>query len=59
MAGSSKPECSANVAETVDALRGILAAQLAMLIRVHNRLEESWPDEPADEVGEDWDDLAA
>ena len=48
-----------DVAETVDALRGILAAQLAMLIRVHNRLEESWPDEPADEVGEDWDDLAA
>ena len=47
------------VVETVDALRGILAGQLATLIRVHNRLEESWPEEPSDEIEEDWDDLAA
>lgn len=55
----SESSFTAEVSETIDALRGILASQLATLIRVHNRLEESWPEEPSDEVGEDWDDLAA
>ena len=37
------------LAGVLDALRGILAEQLDTLIRVHNRLEPEWPDEPADE----------
>ena len=37
------------LAGLLDALRGIFAEQLAMLIRVHNRLEPEWPDEPADD----------
>ena len=42
--------------------RSILAEQLATLIRVHNRLENNWPDAPADEETDEdlgWDDLAA
>lgn len=49
-------------AQVLGALRSILAEQLATLIRVHNRLENNWPDAPADEEtdeGLDWDDLAA
>ncbi len=49
-------------AQVLGALRAILAEQLATLIRVHNRLENTWPDAPADEEGDedlDWDDLAA
>ena len=41
----------------LDALREILAEQLATLIRIHNRMEDAWPDEPADE--DEWDDMAA
>ena len=37
------------LAGVLDALRGILAEQLDTLIRVHNRLEPEWPDEPADD----------
>ena len=49
------------VASVLDDLRGLLAEQLDRLIRVHNRLENAWPDEPADHDEDDagWDDLAA
>ena len=48
------------VAQTMDALREILAEQLATLIRVHNRMENAWPEEAADEEDDlGWDDLAA
>lgn len=49
-------------AQVLGALRAILAEQLATLIRVHNRLENAWPEEPADEDADEdlgWDDLAA
>jgi DNA-binding response OmpR family regulator len=49
-------------AQVLGALRSILAEQLATLIRVHNRLENGWPDAPADEETDEdlgWDDLAA
>ena len=50
-------------AQVLGALRSILAEQLATLIRVHNRLENAWPDAPADDEDTDedlgWDDLAA
>ena len=48
---------SDSVGADLDALRDILAEQLATLIRIHNRMEDAWPEEPADE--DDWDDLAA
>ena len=49
-----------SVAQTLDALREILAEQLATLIRVHNRLENNWPEEAVDEDDDlGWDDLAA
>jgi DNA-binding NarL/FixJ family response regulator len=49
-----------SVAQTLDALREILAEQLATLIRVHNRLENNWPEEAVDEEDDlGWDDLAA
>ena len=48
---------SDGVGADLDALRDILAEQLATLIRIHNRMEDAWPDEPADE--DDWDDMAA
>lgn len=49
------------VASVLDDLRGLLAEQLDRLIRIHNRVEQSWPDEPADHDEDDagWDDLAA
>ncbi len=48
------------VAQTMDALREILAEQLATLIRVHNRMENAWPEEAADEEDDlGWDYLAA
>ena len=50
---------SDEIAMVVDALRPILAGQLATLIRIHNRLEQAWPEDPADDVVDDWDDLAA
>ena len=50
---------SDEIAMVVDALRPILAGQLATLIRIHNRLEQEWPEDPADDVVDDWDDLAA
>ena len=37
------------LAGTLDALREIMGDQLATLIRVHNRLDQEWPDEPADD----------
>ena len=44
----------------MDALREILAEQLATLIRVHNRMENAWPEEAADDEDDlGWDDLAA
>ncbi|MBC02724.1 MAG: hypothetical protein CMJ34_05390 [Phycisphaerae bacterium] len=46
---------SDSVGADLDALRGILADQLATLIRIHNRMEDAWPEEPED----DWDDMAA
>ncbi|MCH2161838.1 MAG: hypothetical protein MK085_08190 [Phycisphaerales bacterium] len=47
-----------SLAGILDSLRGILAEQLSTLIRIHNRLEPEWPEEPADdEPG--FDDLAA
>ena len=49
-----------SVAQTLDALREILAEQLATLIHVHNRLENNWPEEAVDEDDDlGWDDLAA
>ena len=48
---------SDRVGADLDALRSILAEQLATLIRIHNRMEDAWPDEPAEE--DDWDDMAA
>jgi hypothetical protein len=45
------------VASDLDCLRDILAEQLATLIRIHNRMDDAWPDEPADE--DEWDDMAA
>lgn len=48
---------SDEVGADLDALRDILAEQLATLIRIHNRMDDAWPEEPADE--DDWDDLAA
>ncbi|MHC4792839.1 MAG: hypothetical protein ACYTDE_00910 [Planctomycetota bacterium] len=51
-----------DTAQVLGALRSILAEQLATLIRVHNRLENTWPDAPADEETDEdlgWDDLAA
>lgn len=49
-----------SVAQTLDALREILAEQLATLIRVHNRLENAWPEEAVDEEDDlGWGDLAA
>lgn len=50
---------SDEIAMVVDALRPILAGQLATLIRIHNRLEQEWPEDPADDAMDDWDDLAA
>lgn len=48
------------VAAVLDDLRGLLAEQLDRLIRIHNRLEQAWPDEPADaDEDEGWNDLAA
>lgn len=47
------------VASVLDDLRGLLAEQLDRLIRIHNRLEQAWPDEPADADEDDWNDLAA
>ena len=40
------------VGSVLDSLRGILAEQLATLIRVHNRMEQDWPEEPEDEWNE-------
>jgi DNA-binding response OmpR family regulator len=37
------------LASCLDVLRVVFAEQLASLIRIHNRLDASWPDEPADE----------
>ena len=37
------------LASSLDVLREVFAQQLASLIRIHNRLDASWPDEPADE----------
>ena len=37
------------LASSLDVLREVFAQQLASLIRIHNRLDPSWPDEPADE----------
>jgi hypothetical protein len=49
-----------SVATVLDDLRVLLAEQLDRLIRVHNRLEQSWPDEANDaDEDEGWDDLAA
>jgi DNA-binding NarL/FixJ family response regulator len=49
-----------SVAQTLDALREILAEQLATLIRVHNRMENAWPEDVVDEEDDlGWDDLAA
>lgn len=50
---------SDEIAMVVDALRPILAGQLATLIRIHNRLDQAWPEDPADDAVDDWDDLAA
>lgn len=48
------------VASVLDDLRGLLAEQLDRLIRIHNRAEPTWPDEPADaDEDEGWNDLAA
>lgn len=45
------------VASVLDDLRALLAEQLDRLIRIHNRLERAWPEDPSEEEG--WDDLAA
>ncbi len=49
---------SDQTADLLNDLREMLAEQLATLIRVHNRMEADWPEDPADEDS-DWDDLAA
>ncbi len=49
-----------SVAVVLDDLRCLLAEQLDRLIRVHNRLEQAWPEDAADADEQDgWDDLAA
>ncbi len=51
---------SDETADLLNDLRGMLAEQIAILIRIHNRMESDWPEEPSDADGEsDWDDLAA
>ena len=51
---------SDETADLLNDLRGMLAEQIAMLIRIHNRMESDWPEEPSDaDEGSDWDDLAA
>lgn len=47
------------IGSDLDLLRTILAEQLATLIRIHNRMEDAWPDESADEDEDEWDDMAA
>ena len=41
------------MAGMLDALRSVLAEQLARILRVHKRSELEWPDESFDES--DWD----
>lgn len=51
---------SDETADLLNDLRGMLAEQISTLIRIHNRMESDWPEEPADgEEESDWDDLAA
>jgi DNA-binding NarL/FixJ family response regulator len=47
-------------AALLDDLRALLAEQLDRLIRIHNRVEQAWPDD-AEDASEDegWNDLAA
>ncbi len=47
-------------ATLLDDLRALLAEQLDRLIRIHNRVEQAWPDD-AEDASEDegWNDLAA
>jgi hypothetical protein len=49
-----------STAVVLDDLRALLAEQLDRLIRIHNRLDHAWPDEPADtDEDQGWSDLAA
>jgi len=51
---------SDETADLLNDLRQILAEQIATLIRIHNRMEADWPEDPADvDEDADWDDLAA
>jgi hypothetical protein len=57
--GAAEPFAEAT-ATVLDDLRALLAEQLDRLIRIHNRLDHDWPEEPADaDEDEGWNDLAA
>ncbi len=49
-----------STATLLDDLRSLLAEQLDRLIRIHNRVEQAWPDDAEDASDDEgWNDLAA